>query len=140
MTTCIAQRSRAAYASHAAHTGTHAQSPEISEQDLRRLRALDDSGEKGMLRISNRTLDFTIQALRREISRLERLRGIAVFEQDDKIVAVYRAEKKRAHVLRRLWRAERGSRGDICRRTARCRHVEPNDLSRTDQRGLDETN
>lgn len=30
----------------------------ISSQDLSRLRALDDLGEEGMLRISNRTLGF----------------------------------------------------------------------------------
>jgi len=70
----------------------------ITERDVNLIRAVGESVEDGVL-MTNRAIDLQVQALRREMIRLERLRGIALIECDNKIITVYRADKKRMHRL-----------------------------------------
>jgi len=70
----------------------------LTERDLSLIRAVGESVEDGIL-MTNRAIDLQVQALRREIIRIERLRGVAVIERADKIITVYRADRKRVHRL-----------------------------------------
>jgi hypothetical protein len=70
----------------------------LNEHDVDLIRAVGETVEDGFL-MTNRAIEQQIQALRREIVRIERLRGVAVIEGGTRIITVYRADKKRVRRL-----------------------------------------
>lgn len=70
----------------------------LTERDVSLIRAVGETVDDGFL-MTNRAIDLRVQALRREIVRIERLRGVAVIEGGNKIVTVYRADRKRVRRL-----------------------------------------
>lgn len=70
----------------------------LTEHDVNLIRAVGETVEDGFL-MTNRAIDLQVQALRRQIARMERLRGVAVIEDGNTIITVYRADRKRVRRL-----------------------------------------
>lgn len=70
----------------------------LTERDINLIRGSGESVDDGFL-MTNRAIDLRVQALRREITRIEKLRGVAVIESADKVITVYRADRKRVRRL-----------------------------------------
>ena len=74
----------------------------LTDSDLKLIRAVGEPVEDGFV-MTNRAIDLQIQKIRSEVTRIERLRGVALIECADTVITVYRADKKR---VRRLLAAE----------------------------------
>lgn len=70
----------------------------LTERDVSLIRASGESVDDGFL-MTNRAIDLQVQVLRREITRIEKLRGVAVIEGAGKVITVYRADKRRVRRL-----------------------------------------
>lgn len=82
-----------------AHAGARMRQRGFKEQDLNLIREVGERVEDGYL-MSNRAVEARIHALRRQIIRLEHLRGAPLIEADSVVVTVYRPDKDRVRRLR----------------------------------------
>jgi len=66
----------------------------LREADLDRMRTSGEEFSDGYL-MSNRAISERVASLKGEIQRLERLKGVTLIEEDNTLVTVYRADRKR---------------------------------------------
>lgn len=72
----------------------------LKESDVARLQRFGEEVEEGYL-MTDRSLEASIAALKSEIQRLERLRGLALIERGNTLVTMYRADRRRQSRLLR---------------------------------------
>jgi hypothetical protein len=76
------------------HAGQRLRQRGLQESDLERIRSSGEEFSEGYL-MSDRAIRERVSMLKREIQRLERLKGAVLIEQGNTLVTVYRADRKR---------------------------------------------
>jgi hypothetical protein len=88
-----------------AHAEVRMQQRGLSHADIALLTRWGERVQDGFV-LTNRALEARKRALKSEMQRLERLRGVAVISMGDVVVTAYRARK---HKIRGLLRRQAGA-------------------------------
>lgn len=81
------------------HAETRIRQRGFTERDLDLIRSVGEAVNDGYI-MTDHAIAHHLQALHQEMSRIERLRGVALIEANEAVVTIYHADKARIRRLR----------------------------------------